>query len=388
MGYHFSEQIMNLTDFDLRTAMRLSSILIGMLSIVLFLLRNSYPPYVRGLTLWASALATIFVAAALLSARGSLPDFFSLFVANSLLMVGFTLLYFGSRQHFNLRVNPRSWIIFGALCMAAIASLPLVTTVYQARAAVMATFLSFALLLHARIIFKHGDKTFAYRYTGVIIGVCGLVCVYRLVSYFFDRTDTHLYEQSLSQIFYVSAFVYGVVLAGLGFTLMASNRVRKELEHLASHDSLTGCLTRRAWLDICGQEMDRSVRTGRQMTILMLDIDHFKLINDKFGHQAGDRVIVSFVNKAVNALRRADSLGRYGGEEFVALLPETDADQALVVAERIRSAVETASDKPNCTVSIGVASNNVKLSVDGLLALADEAMYRAKRDGRNRVVTA
>ena len=190
------------------------------------------------------------------------------------------------------------------------------------------------------------------------------------------------------QIFYVSAFVYGVVLAGLGFTLMASTRVRKELEHLASHDSLTGCMTRRAWLEICEQEMDRSVRSGRQMTVLMMDIDHFKMINDKFGHQVGDRVIVSFVTQATIALRRADSLGRYGGEEFVALLPETDAEQALIVAERIRAAVETSTDKPECTVSIGVATNNVKLSVDGLLALADEAMYRAKQSGRNRVVTA
>lgn len=376
-----------MTDFDLRTAMRLSSLLIGMLSIVLFLLRNSYPPYVRGITLWASALVTMFVAAALLSARGTVPDFLSIFVANTLLMAGLTLLYFGSRQHFDLAVNPRNWIVFGSLCSAAIAFMPSFSTVYQARASVMALFIACALLLHARIILKHGGATFAYRYTAVIIGTAGLICVFRLISYLFDRSDTHLYEQSLAQIFYVSAFIYGIVLAGLGFTLMASTRVRKELEHLASHDSLTGCLTRRAWLEICEQEMDRSVRSGRQMTILMMDIDHFKKINDNYGHQVGDKVIVSVVTHAITALRRADSLGRYGGEEFVALLPETGAEQARVVAERIRSAVEKSADEPGCTVSIGIATNNVKLSVDGLLALADEAMYRAKREGRNRLET-
>ena len=114
--------------------------------------------------------------------------------------------------------------------------------------------------------------------------------------------------------------------------LMASDRLHDELEHLARHDALTGCLGRRAWLDICNQEMDRSIRSGRQMAVLMMDIDHFKKINDNYGHQIGDRVIVDFVKHATGALRRADSLGRYGGEEFVALLPETGSAQALIVA--------------------------------------------------------
>ena len=114
-------------------------------------------------------------------------------------------------------------------------------------------------------------------------------------------------------------------------------------------------------------------------------IDHFKKINDNYGHQIGDRVIVDFVKHATGALRRADSLGRYGGEEFVALLPETGSAQALIVAERLRSAVELASGNPSCTVSVGVATSDVNLSVDGLLARADRAMYQAKNGGRNRV---
>ncbi len=284
---------MIMTDFDLRTAMRLSAMLIGMMSIVLFLLRNSYPPYVRGVTHWASALGILFFASALLSARDTLPDFITIFVANSLLMLGLTLLYFGSRRHFNLSVAPRNWIIFGSICAAAITLVPLISASYQLRSAVMTVFIGTVLLLHARVIYKHGDAIFAYRFTAAVIATEATFTVLRVISYFFDRPETHLFENSLGQVIYVSSFIYGSVLAGLGFTLMASNRVRKELEHLASHDSLTGCLTRRAWLEICEQEMDRSVRSGRQMTLLMMDIDHFKKINDNFGHQVGDNRAVT-----------------------------------------------------------------------------------------------
>ena len=372
-------------DLDLRTAILLCSLLIGMMSIVLFLLRNSYPPYVHGITHWASALGILFIGSALLAARGVLPDFMSVVVANSLLMLGMVTLYFGSRRHFGLVVSTRNWIISAAVCLVAISQIPFIATSYQLRASVVTAFVATVLLLHARIIYKYGDATFAYRFTAFVIAAESALSALHVISYLFGNTETSLFENSLGQVVFVSSYIYGGVLAGLGFTLMASTKVRRVLEHLASHDSLTACLSRRAWLEICEQEMDRSVRSGRQMTLLMMDIDHFKSVNDNHGHQVGDRVIVNVVKHAATALRRADSLGRYGGEEFVALLPETGVEQALVVAERIRSAIEKSSDEPRCTVSIGIATNNVKLSVDGLLSCADEALYRAKRGGRNRV---
>lgn len=377
-----------MVEFDLRTAIRLSSAMIGMMSIVLFLLRNSYPPSVRGLTHWASALAQLFVGYILLSMRNIFPDFVSIFVANLCLVFGVAFFYFGTRRHLGLKVNRGLWMGFGASCVIAIYFVPSIAANYALRATIIAFFIAIMMSLHAAVLFRHGEPAFAYRYTGTVIGIIAVICVARLMTYLFGEADKHLYEHSLGQALYLSTSIYGSVLAGVGFTLMASFQVRRELEHQARHDSMTGCLTRRAWFEICEQEMDRSVRNGRPMTVLMMDIDHFKKINDKFGHQAGDRAIINFVKNATTALRRADNLGRYGGEEFVALLPETDAEQARVVAERIRSMVESATDEPRCTVSVGIASNSVKLSVDGLLALADEAMYCAKRDGRNRVVTA
>jgi diguanylate cyclase (GGDEF)-like protein len=126
------------------------------------------------------------------------------------------------------------------------------------------------------------------------------------------------------------------------------------------------------------------------MVVLMLDIDHFKTINDTHGHQMGDRVLVDFVNRITPLLRRPDQLGRFGGEEFVVLLPETTQEEALVVAERIRIRVGLPmNDLPAISVSIGMTSNRPdEADLDALLARADKALYKAKETGRNRIVAA
>ena len=121
----------------------------------------------------------------------------------------------------------------------------------------------------------------------------------------------------------------------------------------------------------------------------MMDLDHFKTVNDNYGHQAGDRVLVSFVAQVNALLRGPDQLGRFGGEEFMALLPDTSLDEAISVAERIRAACKLVGNEPSCTVSIGITTNRQDTdTLDTLLARADAAMYRAKANGRNRVETA
>lgn len=123
------------------------------------------------------------------------------------------------------------------------------------------------------------------------------------------------------------------------------------------------------------------------MSILLIDIDHFKAINDNFGHQAGDRVLVQFVSAVTTLLRSADAIGRLGGEEFVVVLPETPIEVARVVAERIRAKVRDLQTPGKFTVSIGVTTNRARDdSVDALMARADDAMYQAKERGRDQVV--
>ena len=372
-------------DFDVRSAMLLSSLFIGMMSIVLFFLRSSFPSTIRGIGEWASATTILFIAFALFGLRDMLPDFLTLVVANLLVMVGLCLLFFGSQRHFGLAVSARNWTIFSLIAAVLMIGVTVIVQVNILQVAIMSLFMTVAFSMHALLILRHGTVSFPNRFTAYVFASQGLINLMRLVSLAFSDASANFYAASIVQAVYVTSLIFGSMLGATGLTLMASNRLREDLEHLARHDSLTGCLSRRAWLDNCDQEMDRSIRRGRQMTVLMMDIDHFKSINDNYGHQVGDQVIVTFVKHVIGALRRADSLGRYGGEEFVALLPETGTEQALIVAERIRSAVHTATEAPGCTVSIGVATSDVNVSVDGLLARADAAMYRAKNNGRNRV---
>jgi len=128
----------------------------------------------------------------------------------------------------------------------------------------------------------------------------------------------------------------------------------------------------------------RCQRSGKGPSLMMLDLDHFKAVNDTRGHQHGDAVLVHFVTRAQAVLRRADRLGRYGGEEFVVLLPETDAYAARGVAQRIHAAVAT-GHALDCQLSIGVTTwQGPDDTLDAMLARADKALYQAKEQGRNQ----
>nr|WP_317265668.1 diguanylate cyclase [Arthrospira sp. SH-MAG29] len=165
-----------------------------------------------------------------------------------------------------------------------------------------------------------------------------------------------------------------------------------ELEKLATTDPLTGIANRRHLLTLGEREFQRTHRYKNPFSVLMIDIDHFKLINDNYGHSIGDKALKIMADITVNALRKVDIFGRFGGEEFVVFLPETKADEALVVAERIREAIATTpiyvdDQTIHITVSIGVTIyNSSEISLDGLLMEADKALYDAKKQGRNQVV--
>ncbi|WP_439817197.1 GGDEF domain-containing protein [Zavarzinia sp. CC-PAN008] len=162
-----------------------------------------------------------------------------------------------------------------------------------------------------------------------------------------------------------------------------------ELRRQASIDVLTGALTRRRLLELAAHELRRSARTGRPLGLLLLDVDHFKAVNDRFGHAAGDAALQHLTRVCQAGLRDGDVFGRMGGEEFAVLLPETGMEQALEIAERLR---RTAEVEPlvrdghaiELTLSIGVTvAESGETMLDQALSRADEALYRAKSDGRN-----
>jgi diguanylate cyclase (GGDEF)-like protein len=167
------------------------------------------------------------------------------------------------------------------------------------------------------------------------------------------------------------------------------------LERLATTDTLTGLLNRRVFFEQLGVEFGRSLRYRHPMSVIMVDLDHFKDVNDRSGHPFGDLVLSVTAQTLRSNVRESDLVARYGGEEFVLLLPETGSDEALIVAEKLRAAVERqqhsdAATETHITISLGVATapDCRPGDAEDLVRLADEALYEAKRAGRNRAVLA
>jgi diguanylate cyclase (GGDEF)-like protein len=169
-------------------------------------------------------------------------------------------------------------------------------------------------------------------------------------------------------------------------------RLIKDLENLATTDGLTRLYNRRTFLERAEAEFERSRRYRRPLSVLMLDVDHFKAVNDNHGHETGDRVLRILAQTSRESLRQLDVIGRYGGEEFVAFLPETSSATALDVAERLRQSVEglvvpSQHRDIRVTISIGVATVKDKTAdLAALIDAADEALYEAKQQGRNKII--
>lgn len=176
----------------------------------------------------------------------------------------------------------------------------------------------------------------------------------------------------------------------LGMVLMTAERLQVELDNQANHDPLTGALNRRSFSLFAQKAMSQSRRYGKPLSVLMMDLDRFKQINDHLGHNGGDALLCRFVSVANHVLRSEDIFCRFGGEEFTALLPNTSAKLALVAGERLRTtfAAESAEIVKDSmpfaiTVSIGIAELEQEEDIETLLHRADTALYKAKGRGRN-----
>lgn len=171
--------------------------------------------------------------------------------------------------------------------------------------------------------------------------------------------------------------------------------LERELSNLATHDHLTGLFNRRETHRLLQEEVERAARYNRNLALLWIDLDHFKAVNDRYGHSAGDQALKAVCRRLAGSIRQVDTFGRYGGEEFVVLLPEMNTDDALETAERLRCLL---ADQPimldestplNLTLSIGIAVYpRDGSSADALCSAADSAMYAAKHAGRNQVCLA
>lgn len=206
----------------------------------------------------------------------------------------------------------------------------------------------------------------------------------------------HAHDAAFSDSIWVKLFAVELVLYTVGTVfvifMLVSDRAVSAHKTAASMDPLTGMFNRRGFAEACARVIDREANAGRPVTVMIFDIDHFKSINDRFGHPAGDEILKLFAAVVVNGLRITDLSGRIGGEEFAALLP-CSLEEGVVVAERVRESFESSgivdeTGPVDTTVSIGVAGGPAGTELEVLLAAADTALYQAKRGGRNRVEAA
>lgn len=199
-----------------------------------------------------------------------------------------------------------------------------------------------------------------------------------------DVKKLHSLYYSYASIFFVLVVLISITIMFLFYYI----NTQKKFRHMAMYDNLTGVFSRAILFEKLSSERERYLRYGKVFSIVMLDIDHFKKVNDDYGHQNGDLVLQKTSSTLKNVIRKSDSIGRYGGEEFIIILPETNAEQAVVSAEKMRSSVEKVKYKnmPSITISCGVSLfNDENMSVEDLIANADEKLYEAKKSGRNCV---
>ena len=206
----------------------------------------------------------------------------------------------------------------------------------------------------------------------------------------------HPHGDMFSGSIWVTVFSIELVLYAVGTVfvifMLVSERTVSAHRTAAATDPLTGMFNRRGFAEATSRVIEREANAGRPVTALIFDIDHFKSINDRFGHPAGDEILKLFAGIVVNTLRITDLSGRIGGEEFAALLP-CSLEEGVIAAERVREAFESSgivdeTGPVDTTVSVGVAGGPAGTELEVLLAAADSALYQAKHNGRNRVEAA
>lgn len=377
---------MFMLSLDSRTIVVITAMLGPVIALVLLLLRRNYPASVKGLGWWAQGTFWMFGAILLIAARGSIDNLWSMPVGTSMLMTGHVLWIMGTEKFMGLPSSAKMLAVFTATVCAVFVWFYAVVPSFEARMCVIGFGMLTLNLVHCHRIAFGSEPQFAGRMLLFCMAANACAWLARISGALTGMMHEDLFAVSTFNTMLSTTQSVLVMLTLFGFVFLASERVRDEFEKLATKDSLTGALMRRAWDAQAQTEVDRSRRHVRPLSLIAMDLDHFKDINDTLGHAAGDQALIDFVNRVNTLLRKQDLLGRIGGEEFVLLLPETTVDDAMVVAQRIRSVTERESKSPHYTVSIGVAGlESQEATTASILSRADAAMYRAKSWGRNRV---
>lgn len=374
------------------TLLILAAILMAMVTTVLYAVWH-FNRQIPGLRLWTLSYLFGFLFTVVLLLREQLPEGVSVVLTQgSVGLLGYLCLL-GGRAYMG---QGRLWHGYGVGAIMLMVGVSVYLTAVQpnfgARFLISSWGSAAFYLLTAHVLARGGLHAFPARYlmafAAAMHGVFLLLrpLVFRLGDALAPGVDL---VQALPQLIVLESIVATVLIA-FGILMLTNEFTTSALRRLAEMDSLTSVFNRRAFLTLLDKALSQARRTQSELHVLVIDLDHFKRINDTWGHKCGDDVLRHFVSLAASCLRMEDVMGRLGGEEFAIVLPTTDAAGAAAVAERLRTLV---ANQPALsehgpialTVSVGVTQCVTSDSSEMALQRADQAMYRAKELGRNQV---
>lgn len=373
---------------DGRTLLELAAVLSLLLGVLVLSLEWRLSQPMPGLRLWALASFALGAGFAISALRGLVGAWVPLGLGVPLLFTG-RIVQLAALRRFDDRVaHERLLALTIALTLGAMAVAHLALPGTVARPLVVSGFGVLVAACSAASVLTGGALSPARLVMGASLAGVALVNLWRAAWVLSDGPP--VLGQDLQQPvvgLQIAAIVILDVVTSVGMMLLITERMHDWVLQLSRHDHLTGVLARGALISQATHELQRGRRLQTTTAAFVVDVDRFKDINDTHGHPMGDRVLQHVAQQGRHVLRCTDLFGRYGGDEFVAVLPDTDLLTAASIAERLRIAVGAPSeDLPGLTVSIGAAA--IAPGAGGLadlVAQADEALYNAKRAGRNRV---
>lgn len=380
-------------ELDARTLLFALALLALLISLMAWLLSSTSGERDYGFKQWSLASASAGVAMVLIFLRGQIPDIYGIFLANVILLFSASACLATVSEFYETAFPMRRCVAVVSVGLMGLLlwlwggfslTVPTVTVCVA---------LSAILFYASALIVKKSQRPFSFSVVllAFTLGImAAMYCFRAVVTVLATQPTSGTIGNSASQLGVLIVGALFIVSSSIGFFVMVHEHQRSLIEELSRRDVLTGVLTRRAFFE----DAIRITQANDGYAVLMIDIDHFKSINDSFGHLGGDKVLAHCARLLMNAMRIDDVLGRYGGEEFCAILPHCGLADAHKIAQNIvkqiraQHVVLDGQQMTNFSLSIGVAAHSHGADLLATIGQADEALYAAKSAGRDRVCVA
>lgn len=344
---------------------------------------------------WGLSLLSCGLGAWLVILRGAVPDWLSIGVANVLASMGYLMSTVGLLR-FARRSVAWAWVLSTPLVIGLLfIFVPFFAQHAGPRVVLMAALLVLVASINLGICWRaqRQERLRLRQIAMTAFAVTGLFSIVRATVTVFYTPPADFMDPSKTQPLLMLIGLALLLFWNLSLMLMPGERLQNQLRRAAQDDALTNLLNRGGFAVLARRQLERCRYAAQPASVLLMDLDHFKRVNDSHGHDAGDRLLCAFAETVRQQSRPTDLIARYGGEEFCAFLPNAGQTSAMLLAERIRQqfsqvTIPVEDAALGTTVSIGVAEVAAGETVDAALQRADQALYAAKREGRNRVTAA